>query len=391
MQRLDGFANYTEQEVIDALHAKYGARTVRFRYDVLDKYLTKKHELKQVVGGSVKMAAFSRIKRTASLTLADEWLPARTLMIGGQPQEVPAQLKIDYLSDRIQIFCEIQMKDGDWISFSLGIFIPSTPARQEGTANTYREIELYDGLIVLDEDKVTQRYFAAKNAKYTTVIRSIIGTAGITRINIEDSDLTIPIDREWDPGTPKLDIVNDLLEAINFTPLWCDANGFYTSSEYRAPSERPIDYQYADNDISVIHTGMSEELDMFNVPNSWVVVRTNTEQPPLIATKTNNSVDSPTSIINRGRTIVDFREVDDIANQTALNAFVIRIAAEASQIYGKIEFETAIMPMHEYSDSLSISYKNLEINDTYSETAWEIDLKAGGKMKHEARKVVDIG
>lgn len=391
MQRLDQFVGYTEQQVIDALHAKYGSRVIRFRYDVLDKYLTKKHELTQVVSGNVKMAAFSRIKRTASLRLADEWLPERTVMVGGQATIIPAQLKVDYLSDRIQIFCEIQMIDGGWIAFSLGIFVPSTPAREEGTANTYRNIDLYDGLIVLDEDKVTNRYYINKNVNYITSVRTLLTSAGITRISLEDSTETLSIEREWDIGTPKLDIINDLLEAINYTPLWVDANGFYTSSRYIAPSLRSIDYHYQDNDISVIHTGVGEELDLFNVANTWVVVRTNTEQPPLISTRINSATDSPTSTVNRGRTIVDFREVDDISSQAILDSYVDRIANEASQIYGKVTFETAIMPMHEYSDQVYLSYSNLTIQDSYSETAWEIDLAAGGRMKHEARKVVDIG
>ncbi|WP_042761602.1 hypothetical protein, partial [Streptococcus sobrinus] len=74
--------------------------------------------------------------------------------------------------------------------------------------------------------------------------------------------------------------------------------------------------------------------------------------------------------VSRGRTIVDYREIDNIADQAALDSYTQRIAFEASQIYGKLKFDTAIMPMHEYSDVLKIEYSHLNINAAFVETAW---------------------
>ena len=88
-------------------------------------------------------------------------------------------------------------------------------------------------------------------------------------------------------------------------------------------------------------------------------------------------MNNPNSITSssRGRTIVDFREVDNIADQESLDAYVQRIANNASQVYGYINFETAIMPMHSYSDVLDLGYSKLGIAGKYSETNWTLPCK----------------
>lgn len=63
---------YTEKEVKDMLHGKYGTRVVRFRYDLLDKNDVKKGELLRVVSGEVSNSSFSTIKRTAKFVLEEE-------------------------------------------------------------------------------------------------------------------------------------------------------------------------------------------------------------------------------------------------------------------------------------------------------------------------------
>lgn len=50
--------------------------------------------------------------------------------------------------------------------------------------------------------------------------------------------------REWKPGTPKLQAVNELFADLNFTPLWVDEVGFYTSQLFQNPSVRTANYTY---------------------------------------------------------------------------------------------------------------------------------------------------
>ena len=365
---------YEHQEVADMLHGKYGTREIRFKYLLLDKNEQPKFELLEVESGSVEMQAFADIKRTAKFRIRDNE-------------------SIDWLSDRIQPFVEIKMSDknvSNWISYPLGVFVLSTPKRVEINDQVYRDVDAYDGLVILKEDKFTERYTVTVGMKYTDAMVQILQSAGITKYNIEDSNKVLPADKDWKIGTEKIRGVNDLAAAINHTPFWVDEYGYYTCTGYTSPSDKPIDYEYANNEISVTYNGMEEELDLFSVPNSFTLVLSDTEREPLIASKENNNLDSPTSIPNRGRQIVDYREVQDVADQETLDAKVNRIANNASQIYGHVEFETAIMPFHSYQDVIQIRNSTLGIDGKYAETAWSFDLEVGSTMKHAVRKVVEI-
>lgn len=303
---------------------------------------------------------------------------------------VPETTEIDYLTDRIKPHMEIRMRDGNWIEFPLGVFLLSTPTRHDEVNGVYRDIEAYDGLIILDDDKFTSRYNIKAGTKYTKAVEDILRGAGITDFNIADKSDTLKNDKEFKIGTSKLEAINELLSAINYTPIWVDANGYFTAYQYVSPADRREDYTYADDELSIIYNGMEEELDLTETANSWVVTQSNPEKEPLVSTKTNDNPDSPTSTVNMGRTIVDFREVDDIADQATLDAYVERIAFEASQVFGKVKFTTALMPFHEYSDVLHVKYDALKIDYKFSETNWTMKLEAGGEMTHEVRRVVSI-
>lgn len=299
--------------------------------------------------------------------------------------------KVDWLNDRIQPFVLFQMPDGGWIEFSLGIFIPSTPTKKDKLGNIVREVEAYDSLVILEQDKFTKRTGFLAGTTYEVVINSILESSGIKKINIRyPESKTLSSDKEWAIGDSKLQAINDLLTEINMNSLWVDVDGYFVSYPYQSPADRAIDYKYSDQELSIIIEGIEEELDLFDIPNSWVVVATNPESEPMVATRENHSEESLTSIESRGRVIVDFREVNDIADQATLEAYIDRIAFEASQVYGRINFSSPIMPMHEYYDVIGLTYGPLEIDGKFAEMNWTIPLEAGAEMKHELRRVVTV-
>ena len=284
---------------------------------------------------------------------------------------------------------------GEWLEYSLGIFLLSSPEKVEEGQEIYRDIEAYDGTIILDEDKFTDRYTIPAGTRYDLAVIEILEGAGIKKYNIESSDKTLANDLEYEPGASKIEVINELLESINYTTLWVDEWGYFTSSRYIPPSERAPDYEYIDDELSVTENGISEELDLYSVPNKWLVTYENVDGEEedkvfLQSVYTNDSWDSPTSTVNRGRVIVDYRNVTEIADQESLDAYTKRIATEASQIYGKIKFTTANMPLHSYMDIIRIRNNTLAIDEQFTETAWTIPLEAGGKMSHEGRRVVNI-
>lgn len=362
---------YTEDDVREQIHFKQGSNMMEFRFDLLDGNERRKRSLTNIVDAEIAMSAFADIKRTGRFKMLEED-------------------DIDFLNDRVQPYCMLRMPDDTWVEWSLGIFILSSPNRVEENRVIYREIEAYDGLIILKDDKFLERYTIEEGTNYVTAINDILDSAGIEKINIESSENVLNRAKEFEPGTEKLKAVNELLKEINWTTLWVDENGYYTSGRYRSPADRQATYSYKDDDKSILSPGMSEDLDLVNVANSWVVVATNPEEEPMVSSYQNTNEESPTSTINRGRVIADYREIESIADQEALDAYVERLAFNASQVYGYLDFTTAINPLHSYSDVLDVRDRDLGIDDKYAETNWTMPLKAGSLMSHSVRKVVNI-
>jgi hypothetical protein len=404
-----GRQGFTDQEVKDMLHGKFGSRVVKFRYDLLDRYEKKKGELQRVRSGEVSMNAFNTIKRSAKFTLEEEYVDTRVYytwsyindstwsdMADKKLRELwtldkVSAVKVDWLNDRVQPFIMFQMQNGEWVEFPMGIFLLSSPTKKDEQGTIVRQVEAYDGLIILDQDKFTERMYFKAGTLYEEVVKGVLRSAGITKVNMQfPSGARLQRDKEYATGDSKLTAVNDLLNECNNTPVWVDASGYFRSSEYERPDRKSVGYTYSDQELSIIVEGIEEELDLFDIPNSWVVTMSNPEDEPLTARKENTNADSLTSIPARGRKIVDFRQVDDISSQEALESYIERIASEASQVYGSIKFSTPIMPMHEYYDVLELEYEPLSISGKFAEASWTIKLEAGAEMTHEVRKVVSI-
>lgn len=63
---------YSHKRVLDTLRMVHGSRNIRFRYDLLDQEHNKIRELQTVSSGSIRMDAFSSIKRTGKFQMKDE-------------------------------------------------------------------------------------------------------------------------------------------------------------------------------------------------------------------------------------------------------------------------------------------------------------------------------
>ncbi len=356
---------YTWDEVREMLSQ---SRTVSYGFDILDKNdraIGEAHSPDCKIFNNID----ANIQRSASLTLIEE-------------------KDIDFASDRLRPYMRLHTDKGPLI-YPLGVFLMSSPTRRSVGGAINRIVECYDKIQILEDDRFDSRYTVAKNTAYTAAVASIISSAGIATSDIVASTLETSTAIEFAAGTSKLKACNDLLNAINYYPLYADSFGYIRSKPYELPTSRSIDAFYATNNTSIIQPGAQEELDIFNAPNKIVRYLENAELGYLYASITNDDPNSKLSTINRGRTIVDVAAVSDIANQTSLDAYVSRIMAE-TKVYQKISFETLNMPNHEYSDCLYVENSELDVAGKYIETAWEMELSIGGKMKHLCRKAVSI-
>jgi hypothetical protein len=383
-----------------ALHHPH--RRMDFRYELLDKNGNKKADLYNVISGEVQQQALATIKRTARFTLRDDG-------------------SIDYLSDRIRPIARLYVPDGrtfssfytfysqqfaplideakqskksGWVEFPLGEFLLSSPVRYEVQNQVLRNVVAFDGLVVLTDDKFESDYIVPAGTNYVEEIIKILKSAGIKKYNVEKSDKVTTKNITFDIGSEKLYGINELARGINYESIHVDVNGYYTSAQYRSPMERASEYNYFTDSNSVIFGGYTEELDTFDIHNKWIaIVREQTLNDSekgnvaLQSVFTNDNPDSPTSTVNLGRTKVRSPiELKDVADQQTLDEYVKRVAYESSQVFGKIAFETALMPHHDYFDVFNVYFSDLEISGKYSETSWLMPLMVGGRMKHEVRR-----
>lgn len=371
MQPLDPSGAYPDAEVIDALVARSGARQITYRYDRLSRSRGYLGPLGNVLGGSVSNNALATIKRTARLTLRETG-------------------ELDYLSDLVRPYARLTMPDGGFVEWPLGTFSLATPDRDLSSVGVVtRDIEAYDLLSTLNDDRVLDRYSIASGTVYTTAASTVISGAGLSAA-IAPSALTMPAAMEWEPGTSKLRIVNDLLAAINYESATADELGVVIGRPYQSPTVRPVEYTYADGSASVRRGAARQTLDLFAVPNVWVLVKSEPDQAALTSTYTNSDPLSPTSTAARGRSIVDFRTEQDAADQATLDAKAARLAFEASQVFEAVAFDTAAMPMHGNADLLRLELPGLAISARYVEQTWSLTLETGATMSHKARRVVSV-
>lgn len=276
----------------------------------------------------------------------------------------------------------------DVVKWPLGKFLVN-PSENYQNNMSIIHITGYDlGKIALD-DKSDSRIYAAPNDIYTSLASQIAGTM-YTQIEVTASEKTNSSALEWDIGTKKLAIINELMRSISYNPMYFDEVGVGHMDPFVQYSDRNLDGVYEDSTQSIIIDGLSNDSNKFEIPNKFIRYVENPDASYLISTYTNTDPSSPYSTVSRGRTIVDSESIDNIATQTDLDNYVLKIAAEKMQSVETLEFSTLNMPGHGYKDCLLVSVSSYGINGKYIEIGWEMDLSQGGSMRHRCEKVVAV-
>lgn len=370
MQAFDPAGVYAATDVQATLQGQNGPRRLAFDYRRLDSSNTDQGSLTQVKTGSVALDALADVHRSASFTLVE-----------GD--------SINYASDRIKPIVRLTMPDGGTVSWPQGVFLLSSPDRVLSPDSTVaRTVTAYDQTVILQGDSLDDRYSVAAGTKYTDALATFLSGYSFAK-SIVASAKTLPITIDWEGGTSKLTVVNDLLAGINYRAAWFDENGTFQAVPYVLPDTVVPGYTYATDETSVIEGDISHSLDLFAVPNRWVLVVSEPDRPVLTSTYTNTSATSPTSTVSRGRTITRYDRSQTAADQATLDDLAARMAFEDSQVYESVGFSTALMPFHSDLDVLGVSANGLALGSVkFQEVGWTMDLRVGGSMSHTVRRTI---
>lgn len=342
-----------------------GNRKIGFRYELQDR--NEKPIGTVTASGYIDFNSEAEIKRVASL-------------------QIKESKDIDFLTDRVKPYMQVYTPKGK-VEYPLGVFMMDSPTRAGEGTGISRSVECYDKAIILRDDKLTARKLFAKGTLYTAAIETVIVSAGIRNYRVDPSEKQLPQDLEFGIGTPKLQAINALAAAINYNEVYVDSAGCVIVKAYTSPEARPVEFVYATDKNSITLPKAEETQDLFNIPNKIVRWLESAELDCITATAENTDPTSRLSIANRGRTIVDAESVSDIADQATLDAYVARLAAEA-KIYQTVTITTALMPHHEFLDCLYIKNDVLGVSGKYIEQSWNMNLTAGGSMRHVCKRTV---
>ena len=352
---------YTAAQVKRALHAESGAREVFYRFERLnaDKVPL---GLLDAVDGSISLDYNADIMRTGRFTIRDD-------------------PRVDWQAELLRVWFSCIMPDGGEAAWPLGLFyMPTAPKR--GSIHVYREVEAYDTTTILWDDQVRSRYRIAKGTKYTQALSGLFSSVGVHDAIIEPSESVTQTALEWDAGTPKGEIVQQLLTADNYEPLMADAWGRWMCRKYKDPRARSAEYSYEANGLSVLLPDQTVEEDIFRIPNVFVGVVSRPDRPAMSFSYEITDPKSPLAAVNRGgRHVTETKIYEDAASAIALEAEVRRRAGRATSFVSSLKFQTAPMPHHAAGDILWLDAGN--VRGKYQETKWTLDLRAGGQMTRE--------
>lgn len=356
--------SYTAEAVQKALHAAYGSRRIYYRYDRLDAHKVTLGAL-YAEDGSIKLDYNADIMRTGRFTIRDD----------------PA---VNWQAELLRPWFGLIMPDGGRAEWPLGLFyMPTAP--KTGSRHVYREIEAYDTTTILWDDQVTSRYQIPKGSKYTAALSAIFASVGVFDAIIEPSESVTQTALEWEAGTAKGKIVQQLLTADNYEPLMADAWGRWRCRKSKDPRARRAEYNYTAGELSVMLPDPTVDDDLFHLPNVFVGVVSRPDRPAMSFTYEITDPKSPLAAVNRGgRHVTETKIYEDAASALALEADVRRRASQASSYFSSLKFSTAPMPHHAAGDVLWI--EDGDIRGKYQEMRWSLDLRAGGEMKHEVQK-----
>lgn len=291
----------------------------------------------------------------------------------------------DWLNLLLQPWYRATFADGSYVEWPLGLFIPATPEESWEDGTLSQDVDIYDRLLVLVEDEIDTTYVLPAGAITTEEIRIILNDGGIADkdISLADSSATLANSMVWEPGTTRLQMVNDLLASLNYFSLWADGYGTFHGDPYVAPQDRPVALVLEDAPDGIYDPKFSHLRDGFKVPNKYVgVSRGSGETEALISVATNTDPASPFSQPSRGRWITESDSGIEATDQATLDAIVARRLAEATQVASDVSLSIWTMPLA-VNDIVTFGNSDADVDFRATVQSTKIELQTDGTADME--------
>ena len=299
---------------------------------------------------------------------------------------------LDWNRVMLRVWYILTARDGTEYGWPIGTYIPASPVTRYVDGGTEISIELYDKLLILDDAKVTSTWTIDEGTPVLPQIETLIRDASDYDVAItgDDSDEVARSARVWEPGTPRLTIINDLLDSIGFFALWCDGYGTYRLDRSTAASARPVVFEFRDDEHGIYSADFTHDRDGFDVPNQVVAtVQGDDETEGLRAVAEDTNPESEWSRQVRGRWITRTLEDTDATSQQVLDERVERALRDGQQVGSKFEIEHDIIPL-DLNNALIFrrDIEGINVRGVAQSFSISADLEGGSIMKTSLREII---
>ena len=382
----------------------YGDRVTSYRWEVLTHNTTTGVDtLAGYLDGVVEPSAalswslYNAVKGTGSLKVNDLAAAAPGLLRIGDLALAAARIRPVLVIEGLP-------------EIPLGVYLFSAAPEEWSGAGRVYGLELLDRNTVLDQDLVEVSYTVAAGTVILSAVATVIASAGESITVDATNTAALGSAMVWPAGTSKLQIVNDLLGAMNYNSLWVDGVGNYRATPYLVPASRSIAYallnglsrELVDGDASIYSEAWSRDRDLFKVPNKVIAVQSGTgDDEPLTGTATNTTtlVTSPTypfSYAARGNRwiskVIDGVEVPDGTTpqkQAYLDAKARASLIASSSVQAAVTVKHLPLPVR-VSDVLRFANAPAGIDARHVLTAIDLEAHPLGLMTSTLQEVIDL-
>lgn len=252
---------------------------------------------------------------------------------------------LDWNLFRIQPWYRMEVA-GQVEEWPIGVFLVADPNEAHSDAGVRTSLELYDKSMILSQDAVIETYSVPAGTNVIAAVRAVLAAAGQTRTALEESTKVLAQGMAFPVGTSRLEIINQLLESINYLPIHADGEGVFRAEPHREEKDLARDYGFVDDSTSIYSPDFSRKHDSFEAPNRFVCIGQSSGDWPAPVGIAEDTSGGPLSYQGRGnRWVTKSEESVDADSLDTITALAKRKLAEAQRSGSTLEIEHAPIPL----------------------------------------------
>lgn len=367
-------------ETIEGLLQSYRNVAVAYGARRLNNALNVQDDLTEFMsgGGSIQSDSGATIHRTCTLNLD----AASPLVLG---------------VDLVQPYVTLSNPDTDEsATFNLGVYTLASPTYDNSKVPSVLQVTGYDLLYYIDTEIGDTVQVAAGTNPITAALAYIIAafpdavTISTPTTSVLSSPMTFIFDSS-NSSTTYLSVVNALLAAAGYRGLWVDWDGVFRLEPYAAPGTRDAEWIFdLGSDTNVVAESRTSDMDLFDVPNTWLFVMTDLQVAPVEGisqfTYIDDSPRNPGSVASRGRTVRSTTFIQ-AADYNALVALGMRTVSADLTPAEHFTVSTSPFPLAWHYDRIDYRDPNLALVPPVYESArqvqalsWDLPLDGQSDM-----------